>query len=244
MSSALPRPAPLPADAELPPLTSQGAAPAFAVIMRRNNRRLYRIARSILRDEVEAEEAVQETYLRAFANLHGFRGTATLSTWLARIVINEALGRLRQRRSFTGLDEIDRTAWLGQETPGALLGAFGQTSPEAAAAHRELKVLIENAVNALPASFRVVFVACAIEQISVEDVAVSLGIPKSTVRTRLYRAKRMLREALGAAFATMLDDVFPFAGSRCERIAAAVLERLGLQGPTELIEGSTGEKDS
>ena len=212
--------------------------------MRQNNRRLYRIARSILKDDAEAEEAVQETYLRAFTNLHSFRGTATLSTWLARIVINEALGRLRQRRSFTDLDEIDRAAWLGQATPGALLGAFGRTSPEAAAAHQELKLLIENAVNALPAPFRVVFVSCAIEQISVEDVAASLGIPKSTVRTRLYRAKRMLREALGAAFATMLDDVFPFAGSRCERITTAVLERLGLQGLTELIEGSTGKEGS
>ena len=244
MSLALLHPAPLSAGAEPPPLTSQGAASAFAAIMRRNNRRLYRIAWSILRDEAEAEEAVQETYLRAFTNLHSFRGTATLSTWLARIVINEALGRLRERRSFTDLDEVDRTAWTGQGTSGPLLGAFGRTSPEAAAAHRELKVLIENAVDALPASFRVVFVACAIEQLSVEDVAASLGIRKSTVRTRLYRAKRMLREALGAAFATMLDDVFPFAGSRCERITAVVLERLGLQGPTELVEGSTGEKQS
>src|SRR5690349_9137064 len=104
MSLALPHPAPLPAGAELPPLTSQCTAPAFAAIMRRNNRRLYRIAWSILRDEAEAEEAVQETYLRAFTNLHSFRGTATLSTWLARIVINEALGRLRERRSFTDLD--------------------------------------------------------------------------------------------------------------------------------------------
>jgi RNA polymerase sigma-70 factor (ECF subfamily) len=244
MSLALLRPAPLPADAELPSLTSQGAASAFAAIMRRNNRRLYRIAWSILRDEAEAEEAVQETYLRAFTNLHGFRGTATLSTWLARIVINEALGRLRERRSFTDLDEVDRTAWTGQGTSGPLLGAFGRTSPEAAAAHQELKRLIENAVSALPAPFRVVFVSCAIEQLSVEDVAASLGVSKSTVRTRLYRAKRMLREALGAAFATMLDDVFPFAGSRCERVAAAVLGRLGLQGSTEPIEGSTGKEGS
>jgi RNA polymerase sigma-70 factor, ECF subfamily len=244
MSLALLHSAPLPADAGLPSLTSQSSASAFAAIMRQNNRRLYRIARSILKDDAEAEEAVQETYLRAFTNLHSFRGTATLSTWLARIVINEALGRLRQRRSFTDLDEIDRAAWLGQATPGALLGAFGRTSPEAAAAHQELKLLIENAVNALPAPFRVVFVSCAIEQISVEDVAASLGIPKSTVRTRLHRAKRMLREALGAAFATMLDDIFPFAGSRCERITAAVLERLGLQGSTELIEGSTGKEGS
>jgi RNA polymerase sigma-70 factor, ECF subfamily len=244
MSSALLRPVPLPADAEPLSLVSQGSASAFTAIMRRNNRRLYRIARSILRDEAEAEEAVQETYLRAFTNLHSFRGTATLSTWLARIIINEALGRLRQRRSFADLDEIDLAAWPGQETCGALLGAFGRTSPEAAAAHQELRVLIENAVSALPAPFRVVFVSCAIEQISVEDVAASLGIPKSTVKTRLHRAKLMLREALGAAFATMLDDIFPFAGSRCERITAAVLERLGLQGSTELIEGSTGKEGS
>jgi len=87
-------------------------------------------------------------------------------------------------------------------------------------------------------------VACAIEQVSIEDVAASLGIPKSTVKTRLHRAKRMLRETLGAAFATMLDDIFPFAGSRCERIIAAVLERLDLQGSIELIEGSTGEEGS
>jgi RNA polymerase sigma-70 factor, ECF subfamily len=244
MSSALPNPAPLPADAELLSFTARGSASAFAAIMRRNNRRLYRIARSILKDEAEAEEAVQETYLRAFTNLHNFRGTATLSTWLARIVINEALGRLRHQKTFTDLDEIDRAAWLRQEASSPLLGSFGRTSPEAAAAHQELKVLLEDAVTALPASFRAVFVACAIEQVSIEDVAASLGIPKSTVKTRLHRAKRMLRETLGAAFATMLDDIFPFAGSRCERIIAAVLERLDLQGSIELIEGSTGEEGS
>ena len=242
MSSALLYPAPLPTDAELRSPVSQGSASAFAAIMRRNNRRLYRIARSILNNDAEAEEAVQETYLRAFTNLHSFRGAATLSAWLARIVINEALGRLRQQRSFIDLDEVDRAVGLVRETSGALLGTFGRTSPEAAAAHQELKVLIENAVNALPAPFRVVFVACAIEQLSIEDAAIALGIPKGTVKTRLHRAKRMLREALGAAFATMLDDIFPFAGSRCERIVAAVLERLGLQEATELIEDSTGEK--
>jgi RNA polymerase sigma-70 factor (ECF subfamily) len=242
MSSALLYPAPLPTDAELRSPVSQGSASAFAAIMRRNNRRLYRIARSILNNDAEAEEAVQETYLRAFTNLHSFRGAATLSTWLARIVINEALGRLRQQRSFIDLDEVDRAVGLVRETSDALLGTFGRTSPEAAAAHQELKVLIENAVNALPAPFRVVFVACAIEQLSIEDAAIALGIPKGTVKTRLHRAKRMLREALGAAFATMLDDIFPFAGSRCERIVAAVLERLGLQEATELIEDSTGEK--
>jgi RNA polymerase sigma-70 factor, ECF subfamily len=220
----------------------QGSASAFAAIMRRNNQRLYRIAQSILKNEAEAEEAVQETYLRAFTNLHSFRGTAELSTWLARIVINEALGRLRQQRPFTDLDEIDRMVGLGQEASGVLLGTFGRTSPEAAAAHQELKVLLEGAVNALPTPFRVVFVACAIEQVSVEDVAVSLGIPKSTVKTRLHRAKRMLRESLGAAFATMLEDIFPFAGSRCDRIAAVVLTRLGLKGTAELLEGPTGEE--
>ncbi|HJS86669.1 MAG TPA: RNA polymerase sigma factor [Acetobacteraceae bacterium] len=223
---------PSPPDAELVSQACQGSALAFTAIIRRNNRRLYRIARSILKDDAEAEEAVQETYLLAFTNLHRFRGTAKLSTWLARIAVNEALGRLRRQRS-AGSDDLPDTERLPSEASTPFWGGSGRASPEAEAARNELKRLLEAAIDRLPPAFRVIFILCAIEHMSIEDAAIALNIPENTVKTRLYRARKMLRESLGSAFASMLEDIFPFAGARCDRVAAAVLCRLGRIDPAE-----------
>lgn len=207
-------------DAELTARLRGGDPAAFAALMRLNNRRLYRLARGILKDEGEAEEAVQEGYVRAFTHLDRFKGEASLSTWLARIVANEALGRLRRRRT--------TRAGAPEAADGVENGLAGSgPSPEHVAARREIRQLIERAIDTLPAPFRSVFVLRAVERLSTRETAASLGLREETVKTRLHRANRLLRAALGEQFAAIWDDAFPFAGSRCDGLLARVLARLG-----------------
>lgn len=222
-------------DAELVALARQGSAAAFRVIMERNNRRLFRVARGVLKDEAEAEDAVQEAYLRAFANLRGYEGAASLSTWLTRITLNEALGRLRGRRTMIDLDRIAEAAADAGE-PGARVVPFplaqpAASDPEHVAAQAEIRRLLEHAIDELPDPFRVAFMLRFVEQMSIEETAACLGVPEDTVKTRVHRAKRRLRQALGQQLATSLADTFPFAGARCARISAIVLRRLGIEGP-------------
>jgi RNA polymerase sigma-70 factor (ECF subfamily) len=201
---------------------------AVRLIMQRHNRRLYRVARSVLHDDAEAEDVVQETYVRAFTHLDGYRGEAQLSTWLTRIALNEALGRLRRRRITVGLKDIDAINDQGEARVIYLRSARQDSDPEAAAARGEVRRLLERAVDQLPDHFRVVFILRDIEEMSVEETASHLGLRPETVKTRLHRARRLLREALNKTLASALTDVFPCAGARCARIADAVLERLGL----------------
>lgn len=209
-------------DGELLALLRRGAPDAFAALMRQNNRRLYRLARSILHDDGEAEDVVQESYVRAFTHLDGFKGEATLATWLARIVANEALGRLRRRRPTVELEQI------AESVAGDAAGRVDSDgpSPEHAAARREIRRTIECAIDALPAGFRAVFMLRVVEQLSIADTASILDLPAETVKTRLHRANRLLQRALSREFAGILDEAFPFAGRRCERIVAAVIDRL------------------
>lgn len=223
------------ADAELVSLARQGHSAAFHAIMERNNRRLFRVARSVLRDETEAEDAVQEAYLRAFANLHGYEGTAALSTWLTRIALNEALGRLRRRRTMIDLDRISGTLSEGEGGGRVVPFPLAQPAandPEHVAAQAEIRRLLERAIDDLPEPFRMAFVLRFVEQMSTEETASCLGIPEETVKTRVHRAKRRLREALGEQLASTLTETFPFAGARCARISESVLRRLGLDVPT------------
>ena len=201
---------------------------AVRLIMQRHNRRLYRAARSVLNDDAEAEDVVQEAYVRAFTHLDGFRGEAQLSTWLTRIALNEALGRLRRRRITVGLKDIDVISDQGEARVIYLPSARQDSDPEAAAARADVRRLLERAVDQLPDHFRVVFMLRDIEEMSVEETASHLGLRPETVKTRLHRARRLLREALNKTLASALTDVFPCAGARCARIADAVLERLGL----------------
>jgi RNA polymerase sigma-70 factor (ECF subfamily) len=215
-------------DADLVALARRGEGAAFAAIMQRYNRRLYRAARSIVRDDVEAEDVVQEAYVRAFSALGTFRGEASLSTWLTRIVLNEALGRIRRQRPTEELEVLDREVQSGETCVIMFPGVSSMPDPESAAARAEVRRLLEDAVDDLPDAFRVVFMMRDVEGLSIEETATHLGIRAETVKTRLHRARKLLREALDDRLATVLKDTFPFLGVRCARITDAVLARLGL----------------
>jgi RNA polymerase sigma-70 factor (ECF subfamily) len=200
---------------------------AFRAIMERHNQRLYRIARSILKDETEAEDVVQESYLRAFEGLSQFREEAMLSTWLTRITINEALGRKRKRRPAVGVEAIE----AAQQDSAQIIrfpNMNAETDPERSTAQREVRLLLERAIDALPEPFRVVFVMRDVEELSIEETAMLLAIRPETVKTRLHRARRLLRQSLDTEMATALKDSFPFAGARCAHITEAVLSRMKL----------------
>ena len=173
------------ADAELLASMRAGDPAAFAALMRSNNQRLYRLARGFLRDDLEAEEVVHDTYVRAFTHLDGFRGSSSLATWLARIVSNEALARLRRPRPTIDIDDIAETLTAGD---GPFVTA--EPTPEQAIARREIRRAIEKAVDELPPSFRSVFMLRAIEQMSIEQTASCLGIPAETVKSRFHRANK------------------------------------------------------
>ena len=210
---------------ELIALARDASGAAFREIMRRNNRRLYRAARSIIGSDWEAEEVMQDAYVRAFRGLEAFRQEAALGTWLTRIVINEAQGRLRGRRDTLPLTE------LGDNTMGEIIqfrGGAPNADPERQAAITEIRVLLEGAIDALPASFREVFILRHVEGLSTEETAHVLSIAPDTVKTRLHRARTRLQRALQDQLAPALKDTFPFEGERCRRLTRTVLHRLGL----------------
>jgi RNA polymerase sigma-70 factor (ECF subfamily) len=192
--------------------------------MERHNRRLYRIARSILRNDSEAEDVVQEAYITAFTRLGGFRGDSSLATWLSRITMNEALGRLRRQRP-----TVDLEAFEAQRTEAQII-KFPHTGtsddPERTMAQREILRLVERATDNLPEIFRIVFMTRVIEGMSTEDTANLLCLQPETVKTRLHRARKLVREELDKQIGPVLMDAFPFAGRRCERMTNAVLQRL------------------
>ena len=201
-----------------------GDAAAFREIMQRHNQRLFRIARGVVRDDSEAEDVVQEAYMRAFAALGGFRGDAALATWLTRITLNEARGRLRRRRPTQDLDLVEAAQAEGRVVP--FPGAPQPADPEREAARSEARRLLERAVDALPDGFRVVFMLREMEGCSVEETAAALGLRAETVKTRLHRARALLRKTLDAALSDAVTDAFPFLGARCQRITDAVIARL------------------
>ena len=195
---------------------------AFRTIIKTHNQRLYRIARGVVRNDSEAEDIVQEAYVRVFAHLESFRGDASLATWLSRIVINEALGRLRKRRRTVAMPE----------NPQAEIIQFPlnpSDDPERTMAQRQILALVERATDSLPDLYRMVFVARVIEGLSIEETADLLGVRPQTVKTRLHRARALVRKALDDQIGPVLLDAFPFAGRRCERLTSAVMRRLGLE---------------
>lgn len=213
-------------DADLVRMAVQRGEGAFRIIMQRHNRRLYRCARSIVRDDNEAEDIVQEAYVNAFSNLASFRGDSSLATWLTRITLNEALARVRGRRSTVELAALDVVARdKAQIIPFPLMAM--NTDPERTTAQREILRLIERAIDDLPEPFRVVFVMRDVEGMGVEETANFLGLRQATVKTRLHRARRLLRKALDSQLATTLTEAFPFDGMRCARMTDAILHRLG-----------------
>lgn len=198
----------------------------FAVISQQYNRRLFRLARSILGDAAEAEDTVQDAYVRALRSLAAVEEPQHLGAWLSRITVNEALGRLRRRRASVPLDDIADAVPDASVQSTFLLSPFGRVNPEDAAMQTEVRKLLERAIDTLPLHFRTVFVACEIEQMSVAEAAAALEINPVTVKTRLFRARRLLRHSLGAQFMAVLPSAFPCAGARCERITSGVLGRI------------------
>ena len=214
------------ADAELVARARARDEAAIRSIMQANNRRLYRLARGILRNDSEAEDVVQETYVRAFTHLEQFRGDSSLATWLARIAMNEALGRLRRQRASVDLNTL---------APGVLEAQIIQfplsapsEDPEKSMAQREIQAVVEHAIDELPEAFRIVFITRVIEGMNVEETADILGLKPETVKTRLHRARNMLRENVEKKIGPVVMEAFPFAGKRCERLTDAVVKRLGL----------------
>jgi RNA polymerase sigma-70 factor (ECF subfamily) len=207
---------------------SPGDEAAFRAIMERHNRTLYRIARGIVRNNSEVEDVVQEAYVKAFAHLGGFRGDLSLATWLSRITMNEALGRLRRTRHAVDLETFEAQEIEARIDPFPLTMTNGD--PERTMAQREILQLVERATDNLPEIFRIVFMTRVIEGMSIEETASLLCLQPETVKTRLHRARKLVREELDKQIGPVLMDAFPFAGRRCERLTRAVLQRLVLPG--------------
>ena len=198
---------------------------AFEMLMRRYNRPLYRVARSIVKDNAVAEDVLQDAYVQIFRRIGQFRGEASLKTWLTRIVVNSALALSRKTALRAEIIEIgSEPDWDEHVTESMAMQPINQ--PEQAAAGAEMRRLIEQKIDDLPEAFRTVFMLRAIEELTVEETAACLGIPEATVRSRYFRAKGLLRESLSRDIDFALEGAFSFDGERCDRIVAAVLAGL------------------
>jgi RNA polymerase sigma-70 factor (ECF subfamily) len=200
-----------------------GDAAAYEILMRRHNQRIYRAVRAILPDESDVEDVMQEAYLAAFLHLGGFAGRSRFSTWLVRIAVNQAIDRLRRSGRSLSFDPLKEEA-LPRESGASV--APGARDPEQQAGDRELGRRLEAAIQALPAPYRAAYVLRELERMEARDAAEALGIEEGTVKTRVHRARRLLREALGRDLGAAAADVFRFGGERCDRVVAAVLERV------------------
>lgn len=205
-------------DAELVARVRQGETPLFELIMRRFNRRLFRIARGILGNDADAEDAVQDAYVSAFYKLHQFRGPDGFATWLCRIATNEA--RMRRRR-FHFRMVVDAEPGQIDEAP-----APQRSNPMNGVHEQQLRQLLERAIDSLPETYRETFVLREVEQMPVADVAQCLEIEEGAVKTRVHRARRLLQKSLSNEMSSALDDVYHFGGARCDRLVAAVFRRL------------------
>jgi len=204
-------------DADVVRRVLAGETALFEILMRRYNQRIYRAVRSIVRDEHEAEDVMQQAYVNAYTHLHQFAERATFSTWLTRIAINEALARVRPRRIRLA-DDIDETLMneIESNTP----------NPEQQAVATELKNAVENEIAVLPESYRSVLMLREVEGLSTAETAECLGLNEDAVKQRLHRARTMLRDGLFRRAGLTFDGVFTFGQSRCDRLVAEVMERI------------------
>jgi len=213
-------------EAELVELARRGGENAIRTLIERNNQRLFRAARSVLRNDGEAEDVVQETYVKAFTALASFRGEASFSTWLTRIALNEAVSRLRRRRRNSDLEALDQAvsadAGLVSLFPLSLVPLPADTE----AARSEMRQILETAIDGLPEGFRTVFVLRDVEGLSTEETAEQLTLKPETVKTRLHRARRMLRAVLEEQMRGSFAELYPFDGARCANMADRVIARL------------------
>jgi RNA polymerase sigma-70 factor (ECF subfamily) len=225
-------------DVSLASRAAQGDQAAFSRIMRRYNQRLYRLAVSVMGDASEAEDVLQESYVRAFYSLASYAGTGSLGAWLARIVRNEAIDRVRARESRRshvaieadlGVLSAEGDTNVGDDllrAPSARFDLQSMTDPQALASNAELRRLLERAIQRLPEQFRTAFVLREVEGLSVEETAEYLGIPPATVKTRDHRARNLLRGYLSENIDATIPQTFPFLGARCDQIVEKVLARL------------------
>lgn len=198
---------------------------AFELLMRQYNGRLFRVARAVLKNDAEAEDALQDAYLDVYRHIASFRGGAALATWLTRIVLNHALMRLRRHRRERNVVPFSEGRGEGSLAGAEVPDEMAEPAPHAVA-RAEMRRLLERRIDELPVAFRTVFVMREVEEMSVDETAHCLAIPPATVRTRLFRARALLREALSRDLDLAARDVFGFAGARCDRTVAAVLARL------------------
>jgi RNA polymerase sigma-70 factor (ECF subfamily) len=229
MQTAIRHPLPdNPSDVELAARIAAHDQNAFVILMRRHNQRLFRTARSILHNDAEAEDAVQESYLQAYRSINTFRGDAKLSTWLTRIVVNQSLARIRRAGRRAQITSLYADEENNHDVSEAEMKPSTAESPEGSAMRAQARALLESSIDALPEQFRTVFVMRAVEEMSGEEVALCLGIPEATVRSRFFRARSQLRSALLDHVDSAFGDVFSFDGARCDRIVATVLDRLNI----------------
>ena len=217
-------------DADIVQAILAGERDGFELLMRRFNRVLYRTARSIVKNDAEAEDVLQESYLRAFQALHTFRSEATLATWLTRIVINEGIARTRKSARRAEIIDINGDVEWDNLAAEANMDQAKVEQPDEAASRAEMRRLIEAKIDGLPDVFRTVFMLRGLEEMSVEETAACLDIPEATVRTRYFRARGLLREALSREIDHGLETAFSFDGARCDRIVANTLARLKGEG--------------
>jgi len=211
---------------ELVELARRGNETAIRLLIERNNQRLFRAARSVLRNDGEAEDVVQETYVKAFTALASFRGDASFSTWLTRIALNEAVSRVRRRKSTSALEAIDQAVSADAGLVSLFPLSLAPLPADTEAARSEMRQLLETAIDGLPEGFRTVFVLRDIEGLSTEETAEHLKLKPETVKTRLHRARRMLRVVLEAELRGSFADLYPFDGARCANMADRVIEVL------------------
>lgn len=217
-----------PSETQLVDAARHGQEAAVRELIRRNNHRLFRVARAVLRNDGEAEDVVQAAYVRAFTSLANFRGEAAFSTWLTRIALNEALGRKRRQKNRVEVEMLDEELQGGEVIPFPL--SLAPQSPESESGRAEMRALLEECIDTLPEPFRLVLVMRDIEDLTTEETANFLGIKPQTVKTRLFRARRQIRETLAVRLSPVFSEVFPFDGQRCVDMAGRVVAVLKTKG--------------
>jgi RNA polymerase sigma-70 factor (ECF subfamily) len=208
-------------DEEIVGRVRAGDTALYEILMRRHNQRLYRIARSILRNDADAEDVMQEAYVRAYEHLGDFMGEAKFSTWLTRIAVHEALGRIRK---WSKMGDLDGVTNIELNRPAGDMSVWD--NPERQAYDSELKLVLERAIDRLPQDYRSVVILRLVEELSIIETAECLDLTVETVKTRLHRGRALLQKYLQHRARIVAPEIFPFHLSRCDRIVENVLRRI------------------
>jgi RNA polymerase sigma-70 factor, ECF subfamily len=213
------------ADEEVVERVLAGETALYEVVMRRYNTRLYRVARAILHNDTEAEDVMQDAYVRAFQHLDQFRGRSKFSTWLTRIAVHEALARARKAERFEEWDD------MAENTQDTIAAARTQSTPESETASHELSRILEQAIETLPAGYRTIVMLRDVEEMTTSEVAECLSLTPENVKIRLHRAHGRLRKRLYAKARLSTAQAFAFHAPRCDRVVSAVFQRIAALAP-------------